>query len=111
MTPETEAQFIEAVRRHIASYEAGTLVGSELNLACALRDIDGEKWEPWCVPGSGEDIPPLPHTDPAIVGMIEAAGCCVVPLEPTEAMIRTGMAAEQFVTSIYHAMLAARPRP
>ena len=43
--------FIEAVRRHIASFEPGTLVGSELNVAIQLFYLDGEQWEPWCVPG------------------------------------------------------------
>lgn len=43
---------LEAMRRHIRSYEPGTLVGSELNVALHLRDLDGEIWEPWCVPGA-----------------------------------------------------------
>jgi len=43
--------FIEAVRRHIASFEPGTLIGSELNVARHLKELDGDQWEPWCVPG------------------------------------------------------------
>jgi hypothetical protein len=46
--------FIDAARRHIASFEPGTLVGSELNLAMHLHAIDGDVWAAWIVPGSVE---------------------------------------------------------
>lgn len=58
---------IKASRRHIRSFEPGTLVGSELNLACELRDLEGDIWQPWCVPGELEyDRPsaPLDGRDP-----------------------------------------------
>lgn len=45
---------IDAARRHIRSFEPGTLIGSELNLACALQDLDGDIWKPWTVPGETE---------------------------------------------------------
>jgi hypothetical protein len=50
-----ESPLIEAVRRHIRSFEPGTLVGSELNVALHLRDLDGAIWEPWCAPGELAD--------------------------------------------------------
>ncbi len=49
------AAILASARRHIASFEPGTLVGSELNLACCLRGLDGDKWQPWTVPGEYED--------------------------------------------------------
>jgi hypothetical protein len=45
---------IEAIRRHIRSYEPGTLCGSELNVALHLRELDGKIWDDWCVPGTPE---------------------------------------------------------
>ncbi len=50
---------IEAIRRHIRSFEPGTLVGSELNVACELEKLDGDVWKPWTVPGEVEiETPP-----------------------------------------------------
>jgi hypothetical protein len=53
---ERAIKVIEAARRHIRSYEPGTLVGSELNLAHALAEFDGEEedWSAWLVPGELE---------------------------------------------------------
>jgi hypothetical protein len=48
------SELIESIRRHIRSFDPGTLIGSELNVALHLRDLDGEVWEPWCVPGEPE---------------------------------------------------------
>lgn len=39
-------ELLEAVRRHIRSFEPGTLMGSELNVAHHLAEIDGEeRWK------------------------------------------------------------------
>lgn len=40
---------LEAARRHIRSFEPGTLEGSELNLALQLLALDGDIWLPWSV--------------------------------------------------------------
>jgi hypothetical protein len=40
-----------------ASFPLGTLLGSELNLACHLRDLDGDASEPSCVPGEFQRMP------------------------------------------------------
>lgn len=53
-TYQNEDKVIEAARRHVASFEPGTLYGSELALALALRDLDGDKWDEWCEPGEPE---------------------------------------------------------
>ena len=45
---EVTEEFVEAVRRHIRSFEPGYLMGSELNIAHHLRELDGEVWVPWC---------------------------------------------------------------
>ena len=48
-------RLLESVRRHIASFEPGTLAGSELNLAHILAEIDGNNiWNAWLVPGELE---------------------------------------------------------
>lgn len=108
---------LEAMRRHIRSYEPGTLVGSELNVAHHLRDLDGDVWAPWCVPGDPTANRAAELAD--LVEMVEASGThVVVPVEPTLEMIYAGhphcRRAPQYSLDAaekgYKAMLAARPR-
>src|SRR5262249_44635958 len=51
MQPRPPSTLLEAIRRHIRSFEPGTLVGSGLNVAHELHAVDGDVWKPWTVPG------------------------------------------------------------
>lgn len=114
-------ELLEAIRRHIRSYTPGTLIGSELNVAHHLRELDGEIWEPWCVPGSIADVADGAWQES--VEFIEASGThVVVPVEPTHEMVMAGgdvvvdydsdfRFPDSHAHAAYRAMLSARPRP
>lgn len=120
---------LQAMRRHIRSYEPGTLVGSELSVAIHLRDLDGEIWEPWCVPGSIEANADAEFKD--LVQRVEASGthvvCPVTLIEAARAVSDSGRGMRESInaaivaldalqtlngalTDYESAMLAARPR-